>query len=516
MDILKSGRAKNFMVDVATKNLKKDTQKELVDADILKKTETKEFSVKSLLSSLFKDLSTQTKSKDVVLQILKDKNIAPNIKDTVSELKSIIDSLKNSDISTETTKNLDKLLLDIDKLDAKSLQVQIKNSGIFLESKLANADFAESLLPRSAKETLQNLKGLSRNVDLKINTALIDKILNSKVADKSFIEDIKTLIGDLKNFQKEPLVQTTAKLEILLQKNQILESKTANSILVSPNELKSIMKNIEQNLGLIKVNNPAIQEAITSLNFTLRPQQNLKIDISSVGEKLQFVVNLLKSELSLREPKAELYVEVAKLTNRLASEFGSAFKNGQITLNQSLQVAVDLKKELSIDIKANLLQIREELAKNSDMTSKNTLSRVDKVLTNIIYYQLSSFGMGANVLYLPLLWDGLEEGRVSIKKLKQKRFFCEINLKLKDFGKIDLLVMLFDDIYINISIFTQNSEFLGRIKDNLQLLRQGISSLSLVPSNIYLYDSLKDGSIKKETKEYIKTQQVGTGISIHV
>ncbi len=316
MDVLKSSGSKSSMLNSLTKSIKGTVLKEALSDIASQKSEIKGISIKTLLDSLIKDLAMGAKSKDAVLQILREKNISFSVKDTISDLKSIANTLKQSNVSE---KKLNGLFLSIEKLDGKSLERQIRQSGIFLESKLANM-----------------------------------------------------------NTSKE-------------------------------------------------------------------------------------------SDLMLKD-----------------------------------------------DIKANLLQLKDELVKSGDVAIKDVIPKIDRALVNINYYQLVSYGMSANMLYLPLLWDDLDEGEVSIKRLKQKRFFCEINLKLKDFGKIDLLIMLFNDIDINISIFTQNDEFLSRIRDNLQLLRKGINSVGLTSSNIYLYNSLRDEKIKKETKEYVDTQQIGLGISLHV
>ena len=279
--------------------------------------ENRNFTIKNLLDSLFKDLISNQKSKDMVLKILKDENILQNIKDTALDLKSILNNFKKSKLLLKSTISLEKLLLDINKLDAKSLQKQIKKSGVFLEARLAD---------------------------------------------------------------------------------------------------------------------------------------------------------------SSSKPK---------------------------------EVILD-------DVKATLLLLKQELGQSKNLVVKDTLLKIDKVLTNINYYQLVSFSMGANISYLPLLWGELDEGQINIKKLKQKKYFCEINLKLKNIGKIDLLVMLFDDISINLSIFVQSDKFLKKIRENLQLLKQGISSVGLIPSNIYLYDFSRDKKIKKDIRDYALGQSKGIGISLHV
>ncbi len=319
-DVFKNSPSQNSGLTSETKT--KVSQN--TDVKTLQNTQTKEFSVKTILESLLKELSSNQKSKETILKILQAKNIPQNIKDTTAQLNSIIKDLKSSKIPLETTSLLDKSLLDIEKIDAKSLQRQISNSGLFLESKLAN------------------------------------------------------------------------------------------------------------------------------------------------------------------------------------------LANKKLTLDQNPQ------KQLLDDVKANLLKVADELGKSGSLEAKEVARKIDRVLTNINYYQLISYSSNANILYLPLLWEGLEEGRVSLKKLKRKRFFCEINLKLKEFGEMDLLIMLFDDMDINLSIFTSSDDFLNRIRENLQTLKQSINSVGLRVSNINLYDYTRDERAKKELKRYAQSQQISQGMSLYV
>ncbi len=310
---------KNFTLNQEI--IKNTDKKQILKSDLniegSNNIENRNFSIKNLLDSLFKDLITNEKSKDMVLKILKDENILQNIKDTALDLKSILSDFKSNKLFLKSTISLERLLLDINELNAKSLQKQINKSGVFLEARLAD---------------------------------------------------------------------------------------------------------------------------------------------------------------SSSNPK-------------------------EVILN---------------DVKATLLLLKEELSQSKDLVAQNTIVKVDKVLTNINYYQLVSFSMGANILYLPLLWEELDEGQINIKKLKRKKYFCEINLKLKNIGKIDLLVMLFDEISINISIFVQSDKFLKQIRENIQILKQGINSVGLIPANIYLYDFAKDEKIKNDTRDYALSQSKGMGISLHV
>ncbi len=483
---------------------------------------TKETSVGVLLDSLFKDLSTNQKSKDVVLKILQDKTIFVDVKNTTTDLKSILNDLKTTKAPLKTVSLLDKLLINIKNLDALTLQKQINQSGLFLESKLANKDVQKTLLPNSIKEPLIALKNIAIQEKLDIKIPLIDKILSAKLANKQFIGNIKELIQSSKVSKNQSTIDVVAKLENIAKASQTVESKISNDMVISTKEIKTFSKQIVDNLNRLDFLKPQIKEDIAKLTQIITKIQNMpninKADILNLNlsEKLQRSVNLIKTELIISQPKANLHVEVSRIVQALHNGVQAELIAKEIVPNQPLLAPTNLKEEIATDIKANLLYVKDEISKTSNLNMPDTLAKIDKVLTNINYYQLLSFSANANILYLPLVWSGLDEGKISIKKLKQKRYFCEINLKLKDFGKIDLLIMLFDDISINISIFTKSEEFLARIRENLQILKQGINSVGLIPSNIYLYDSLKDDKIKKDTKSYVDAQQIGSGVNIHV
>jgi len=517
-DILKNISNKNEIKNISSKKIVQTDAKTQVPMG----AQVKDKSIKTLLDSLFKDLSLNLKTKDSVLKILQDKSATKDIKETSSNLKSIIADLKNDKTLLKSTKILDKLILDMKNIDAKALQQQIKQSGLFLESKLLNLDKKQSLLPKSIVETLHSLKNIIINNKSKINVATIDKVLNAKTANKDFINNIKQIITDSKISKNQAVIDTVVKLENLALKSQVIESKITNEFPLKHLDIKANMKNITAVLSKIAVLKPKIKEIITQINQDISKIQNtpnlnktefLKLNIS---QNLQRAVNLIKSDLLIQEPKSDVHVEISKLVQFLKEDMKIKIANKQIVPNQQLQASPNPKNEILYDIKANLLQLKDELSKTSSPNKNDTLNKIDKVLTSINYYQLASFSSGSNILYLPLLWDGLDEGQISIKKLKQKRFFCEINLKLKDYGKIDLLIMLFDKININISIFTKSDEFLHRVNENLLVLKQGINSLGLIPTNIYMYDSLKDNKIKRDTKSYVNSEQIGEGVNIHV
>ncbi|MDX1808864.1 MAG: flagellar hook-length control protein FliK [Sulfurospirillaceae bacterium] len=332
MDISKSEALKN--ITVKQKNPKSETKniaKHVAEkATSPTEKEIKNFSVKTLLDSLFKDLSSGTKSKSEVLSTLKQLDISLNIKDTVADLKALIQLIKSDESILKSDIKLDEMLLDIKNLTSDNLRAHIEKSGVFFESKLAEISFHEKI----------------NNIDL-----------------------------------------------------------------------------------------PAL---------------------------------------------------------------------------------VRLKDEVFSDVKSVLLTIQDKLNNTNKPEAKEALVHVDKILTNIYYYQLLSFSANVNISYLPLLWTELEDGRIQLKKLKQSKYFCEINLKLKRYGKIDLLLMLSDDKYVDISFFAEDENLLQLLNQNIQALQNGISKIGLISLNMYIFDYLKGDKAKKDTKAFADSLQTGEGINIHV
>jgi len=658
-------------------------------------TSIKAETIKGLVEALFKDLATNTKSKEGVANILKESNIEKSMQTASSDLKALVDLVKSNKSLVKFAPALEKLLLHVKDLDVSTLKAQISKSGVFLESKIdgkttqnmplplkevlislkqfivqsfpktdflvdqidkllnapkADKAFVEDLkglikglksntnltnniksiiqkieniltqklpttktnvkkilidlkqimiqalhsktdlhvaqinnllnAPKADKVFVEDLKGLIK--DLNSNTNLtndvkritqklesiinqkssiantnikeillalkqnisqnsnnsnlhvknIDKLLNTPKADKGFIEDIKNLISDLKVSKSvnKPIVELTAKLETLMKQSQLIESKIQNSVSLIPKEVMKVANEIKVTLHDLKQlaqtsstsKTPAILEKaeviIKMVDQNLSIQNFFPKDLpkATISEKIQQVVNLLKIELSKTEAKSSLHVEVSKLANKLEGTIKTAIADKTIMPNQKLHVETTLKSEIANDIKATLLNMKKELSVSVLPSAKEALMQVDKLLTQVDFYQLNSFATNSNSLYLPFLWEGLDGGQISIKRLKENKFFCEINLTLKEYGKIDLMIMLFDDININMSVFAEKKEFLELVEENLSALKQGINKLGLIPSNIHLYDAKQGEKLKEDTRVFVNSSQLGLGINLHV
>jgi len=490
---------------------------------------TKKTNVKELINQLLKELSGNTKTKENILQEIKQSDIPKLMKNTTSELKSLLSLIKSDKTLSKFAPILEKLLLHVEEIKPETLKQSLAKSGTLMESKLSSEK--TQTIPVSLKEVLTNLKEvLTKELpkqELKaLHVKTIDRILDTPKADKNFLNDIKTLILNLKQTDSanKPVVKVLAKVEEIVQKSSLVASKvqnaSSNAPLISPKEIAKVVDEVKKVLGELKalvldsdkksILEPKSQEIVKLVEQTLKTPEFFpkELNKATISEKLQQVVNLIKSELIKTDAKSPLHVKIENLTNRLENAIKENIATKQIVPNQKLQVEIPIKQELANDIKATLLNIKHELSTQTTPMAREISLHVDRVITQIEYFQLLSITTNSQATYLPFLWDGLDEGQVSLKKLKENRFFCEINLKLKEYGKIDLMLMLFDDIHLNISVYAEKKEFIDLVQENLLKLKQGINKVGLIPSNI----QLKEGSFKDKTNN--KTNFLGTGLNI--
>ncbi|MCF6173027.1 MAG: hypothetical protein L3J44_04500, partial [Campylobacteraceae bacterium] len=347
----------------------------------------KNISLDVLLNSLFEDLGNNVKTKDAVLQILQDKKLFLDVKETIADLKSIVSDLKATKLPLKNTPVLQKLLLDIKDISAKTIQKQISQSGLFLESNLLKIDTPKTLISVSIQETLASLKTLILEKNLNIDTTIIEKLLSHKTADKSFINTIKELVQNSQISKNQQIVDVVAKLDNLIQTNQLLESKISNDMPISASSIKINIEEILTNLTKIDILKPQMKEIVSQLNLAINQTSKItNINKTqflnlNLNEKLQRAVNLIKSELTQIFPKMNSLVEVTKLVQTLQKKVHESIASKQIVSSQPLLVTENAKEVIAKDIKANLLYIKDEISKSKSISLPEITTKIDKVLT---------------------------------------------------------------------------------------------------------------------------------------
>ncbi|MFW3345219.1 flagellar hook-length control protein FliK [Aliarcobacter butzleri] len=541
------------------------------------KSSTSSTSASTILKELFTSLKDGTKSNTTIENMLKNSATFKELGNVSTNLSSLVDELSTDENLQKFKPVLENFLKDVKNIDANTLKEQIKNSGIFLESKLSQT-------PNSKLENvltqLQNLVKDINTPQAKQVNELIDKLLqniktqtntNTQVsqnqisaqqttsnqttaqnptATNEFTNNLKTLTSSLQNLnnslnptQTQNLSNLANQLKSLINEGTLVESKIENStnltdkttnlannttlkdsINLQTKELLTQIKNdIIQNPNMIQnknilpmIDNLLKMDNLFSKNDTIQnfltnsnSSANLSTFTSNFASNLSPLLTTLKESLEALNPNnTHLQNHLTKLVDKVEH----IIQDLATTPNGKIDTKV------SEDMKTVLLQMQDELASKTDPKSLEVAKQVDRLLTQIDLHQLTSIVSNSNYVYLPFFWEMLEDGSIEMKQKDEEKFFCQINLTLKDFGKVDLMLGLYDKNKLDLTIYAQREHFKTAIRENMQQLKIALNSVDLIPVNVKLLDMKEDNKeSSKPTQTYINNynnQDLSSGIDI--
>ena len=506
-------------------------------------------SINDVLKDLFDGLKNGTKSNNTIENMLKNSSVFKDLGTVSNNLSSLLENISQDENLQKFKPLIENFLKNIKDMDANTLKEQLKNSGIFLESKLATPVNAklESVLTQ-----IQNLlKDINTPQSKQVNE-LLNKLLQTPQnqttsQNTEFGANLKSLTTALQNLnssltptQTQDLSNLTNQLKTIVNNAALVESKIENSIPMDKS-IQTPMQNIQLKDGinvqtkdlLLQIKNDILQNP-TLQNKNILPiiDNLLKMpDLFSKGENLQnlmstnnlstfsnnFTSNLTPLLTTLKENLELLNPTNANLQNNLTKLVDKVEHLIQDMVNNPKG-----EPKITEDIKTVLLKIQEELASKTDSKSQEIGKQVDKLLTQIDYQQLLTLSSNSNCVYLPFLWDMLEDGNISMKKADEDKFYCQINLTLKDFGKVDLMLALYDKNKLDLTVYAQREHFKTALKDNMQQLKIALNNVHLIPVNIKLLD-LKDENESKDkpvqayiNNGYNQNSNLNSGVDIRV
>lgn len=500
-------------------------------------------SINDVLKDLFDGLKNGTKSNTTIENILKNSTVFKDLGAVSNNLTSLFENISQDENLQKFKPLIENFLKNIKDMDANTLKEQLKNSGVFLESKIA-----QSSTPNSKIETILNqiqnlIKDLNTTQAKQVNE-LISKLLQSPMPanannDLAGLKTLTTALQNLNNSLSTPQTQNLStlinQLQNVVNEGSLVESKVENSvnnqnlqtkdsINLQTKELLTQLKNeVIQNSTLQNKNILPLLENLLKMDnlfaknenlSSLLTQNNLSTFTSNFASNLNPLLSNLKESLENLNPNNHnLQNQVMKFVEKIESIIKDL-------ANPSLQK--NDQTNLTEDVKSILLKMQDELASKTDPKSQELAKQVDKLLTQIDYQQLLSLSSNSNNVYLPFFWEMLEEGNISMKKTDEEKFYCQINLTLKDFGKIDLMLALYDKNKLDLTVYAQREHFKTALRDNMQALKIALNSVELIPVNIKLLD-LKDENESKDepTKAYInnsynQNSNLSSGIDIRV
>ncbi|MFW3352914.1 flagellar hook-length control protein FliK [Aliarcobacter butzleri] len=525
------------------------------------KSSTSSTSASTILKELFTSLKDGTKSNTTIENMLKNSATFKELGNVSTNLSSLVDELSTDENLQKFKPVLENFLKDVKNIDANALKEQIKNSGIFLESKLSQTpnsklenvltqlqNLVKDINTPQAKQVNELIDKLLQNIKTQTNTNT--QVSQNSTATNEFTNNLKTLTSSLQNLnnslnptQTQNLSNLANQLKSLINEGTLVESKIENStnltdkttnlannttlkdsINLQTKELLTQIKNdIIQNPNMIQNKNilPMIDNLLkmdnlfskndTIQNFLANSNSsgNLSTFTSNFASNLSPLLTTLKESLETLNPNnTHLQNHLTKLVDKVEH----IIQDLVTTPNGKLDTKV------SEDMKTVLLQMQDELASKTDPKSLEVAKQVDRLLTQIDLHQLTSLVSNSNYVYLPFFWEMLEDGSIEMKQKDEEKFFCQINLTLKDFGKVDLMLGLYDKNKLDLTIYAQREHFKTAIRENMQQLKIALNSVELIPVNVKLLDMKEDNKeSNKPTQTYINNynnQDLSSGIDI--
>ena len=454
-----------------------------------------------------KSASSLSKAEQILSQA-KDTKIAPNL---ASELSDLAKSLEAEAVQNESPEikslalKLKEFLKPIADLKAGSLNDQIKNSGVMLEANLKDALTPEKL-PSSIQKLLSDIKNLSNQNLLSQILTLNDESLDNQNSFMKLTSMLEKASGDAKNILDNSSIKTLLKdvdkldnVAKFLDKN-FSKEQSADAVKSQIVKMENFISNLSEKVGNLASeklnqnfgftqNHKELKAILESLKNDLKMLNNIGdeaglvkafnevSDVSKEGslqDKLQSAARRLAHSLSLADPEASTAKSDLAESKALLKQLKLATNdiNNITTKSQS-----EISKVLNQDVKSTLLNISEK------SQNAQTVNAANKMISQIEMHQMVSSLQGGIQTYMPYIWDGVEGGNVAFKQGKKDKFYAQIDLNFKKFGKINVMVGLVDKRYIDLSVATQTNEFKELILGNSSELKQAISKLGLIVSN---------------------------------
>jgi len=545
-------------------------------------------SPQNLISEFFGDAIKEEKSKQVLLELVKNSPLLKDLGSMHTSLSNLAELLKDEPKFQNTL----KLIEAINKEDAtpnpKEIHQKIADSGVFLESKLSRFLQPTSELSSGLKDlvgVLQNsteekVKPIIHEINkllpelesestvtkenpkpaLAIRQILSKLDLLTSQADSIHSKDSLILFDKLKSYQGELLstaspknAENLANSIVHLYKSLIMSKdkdsatllkllepvlhETKNSVqkahsneagiketltnLKNAPQWKNALQSLKNDTELLqKLNNSPLlhKQAISQMEHFLQPNSAVHWEaLKELKSTFQSLLSMIKPMPLIEEVHNSLEKILFRFTpndlfpkelEHFISKYETVLQKSDplyskeiLNLQEKLMRASGtnhlpssqaLKETLQNDLKAELLKALDEIKSSPELSKRNELTlSVEKALTIIDYHQLVSHLSQATSIYLPIHWEMLEEGNIKFKKREKEKFYCEIDLKLVEFGKLNLLMAIFGDNQLEIQIHTEQEKLQHIIQENLPLLRSYLISAGLHPRQMRVFEPKK-------------------------
>lgn len=504
----------------------------------------------SLLSTI-KGLSSEKLS--VQIAQLANTNLSP--KDTLKELKNIINSSKNENkqilnqssfkallnlssklenfknyisknpshaqekitpIANKILKELNSIKNDFFKALNKPENLMIKDPNILkqtatafekLENTLKNILGNQASKIQDKENILENLLSNKENIKeekLNHNTKNQDEEKYIKVSkEETLADDAKTNIKqDVKNEENLPKKEVNANLdsstktheENIKENPKFYEAKTESKTSINTNTNTNNTQNLNNSQNIQSNNNQTMQNIFKNQEFIKQNiVKNLAFNVENLD--LEQVQDLSKNLSNLSRRLNESLKELEPYTQN-AKLNQAELKNLEHKLNLSIKDLVQIKPKTEQDIAESLHHdVKSTLLQISNLAKNEgneaVYNQANRLLAQIEINQLMSLANDSINTYLPFSWDDLNDSKIMFRRGKKDKFFAQIKLEFAKLGDLEILISLNNEKYIDINIMAENIEFRKTIYENAHELKRNINKAGLLSANFFVGDIIR-------------------------
>ncbi len=504
----------------------------------------------SLLSTI-KGLSSEKLS--VQIAQLANTNLSP--KDTLKELKNIINSSKNENkqilnqssfkallnlssklenfknyisknpshaqekitpIANKILKELNSIKNDFFKALNKPENLMIKDPNILkqtatafekLENTLKNILGNQASKIQDKENILENLLSNKENIKeekLNHNTKNQDEEKYIKVSkEETLADDAKTNIKqDVKNEENLPKKEVNANLdsstktheENIKENPKFYETKTESKTSINTNTNTNNTQNLNNSQNIQSNNNQTMQNIFKNQEFIKQNiVKNLAFNVENLD--LEQVQDLSKNLSNLSRRLNESLKELEPYTQN-AKLNQAELKNLEHKLNLSIKDLVQIKPKTEQDIAESLHHdVKSTLLQISNLAKNEgneaVYNQANRLLAQIEINQLMSLANDSINTYLPFSWDDLNDSKIMFRRGKKDKFFAQIKLEFAKLGDLEILISLNNEKYIDINIMAENIEFRKTIYENAHELKRNINKAGLLSANFFVGDIIR-------------------------
>lgn len=504
----------------------------------------------SLLSTI-KGLSSEKLS--VQIAQLANTNLSP--KDTLKELKNIINSSKNENkqilnqssfkallnlssklenfknyisknpshaqekitpIANKILKELNSIKNDFFKALNKPENLMIKDPNILkqtatafekLENTLKNILGNQASKIQDKENILENLLSNKENIKeekLNHNTKNQDEEKYIKVSkEETLADDAKTNIKqDVKNEENLPKKEVNANLdsstktheENIKENPKFYETKTESKTSINTNTNTNNTQNLNNSQNIQSNNNQTMQNIFKNQEFIKQNiVKNLAFNVENLD--LEQVQDLSKNLSNLSRRLNESLKELEPYTQN-AKLNQAELKNLEHKLNLSIKDLVQIKPKTEQDIAESLHHdVKSTLLQISNLAKNEgneaVYNQANRLLAQIEINQLMSLANDSINTYLPFSWDDLNDSKIMFRRGKKDKFFAQIKLEFAKLGDLEILISLNNEKYIDINIMAENIEFRKTIYENAHELKRNINKAGLLSAKFFVGDIIR-------------------------